>query len=179
MCTVVLSLEKYLYTDFKYKDVNRLSGVNVRILLVWRCMHWASFRKNPLLFLLGLGCMRQAQLSLPVLCVHTDCSDVHASVFWMPTQASQPAAKLPDIPQGVAEYYKPCHIRAGQGYQARLLWSPQNEQSFNWQYFYGKVLSFNWVKLKNNYVNCPYWMWGKSSALPCSSGLSLVFLSII
>lgn len=36
---VVLSLEKYLYTDFKHKDVNRLSGVNVRILLVWGWMH--------------------------------------------------------------------------------------------------------------------------------------------
>lgn len=30
MCTPVLSLEKYLYTDFKFKDVNRLTGVNVQ-----------------------------------------------------------------------------------------------------------------------------------------------------
>lgn len=78
MCTVVLSLEKYLYTDFKHKDVSRLSGVNVRILLVWGWMHWKilskhsfkKYRKNPFLFLMGLGCMRQAQLSFPVLPVH-------------------------------------------------------------------------------------------------------------
>lgn len=50
----------------------------------------------------------------------------------LPTQASQPAAKLPDILQGVAGYYKPCHIRSGQGYPASLLWSPLNEQGFNW-----------------------------------------------
>lgn len=30
MCTLVLSLEKYLYTDLKFKDVNRLTGLNVK-----------------------------------------------------------------------------------------------------------------------------------------------------
>lgn len=30
MCTPVLSLEKYLYADFKFKDVKRLTGFNVK-----------------------------------------------------------------------------------------------------------------------------------------------------
>lgn len=154
----------YLYTDFKCKDVNRLSGVNVRILLVWGWMHWAFFRKNTLLFLMGLGCMRQVQLSFPVLCVCTLTALMSMSQFSeLPTQASQPAGTIPAILQGVAECYKPCDIRAGQGYQATLLWSPRIEQSFNWVFIL-IVLS----KQEE-----------KSPALSCSSGLSLGFLSII
>lgn len=59
MCTVVLSVEKYLYTDFKYKDESRLTGVNVKPV----CQNSATVRMDALRipqekyspFPLGLG----------------------------------------------------------------------------------------------------------------------------
>lgn len=74
----------------------------------------------------GLGLHKAGSAQLPcALCVST-LTALMSQFSELPTQASQPAATIFAILQGVAECYKPCDIRVGQGYQATLLWSPQN-----------------------------------------------------
>lgn len=116
MCTLVLSLEKYLYTDFKYKDVRRLSAE-----FCW-CGDGCTEKYSPntlskntgkiLSSPYGLGLHKAGSAQLPCApCACTLTALMFMSHFsQLPTQATQPAAKIPDILQGMAEFYKP---RAG------------------------------------------------------------------
>lgn len=110
----------------------------------------------------GLGLHEAGSAQLPrALCVCTLTALMSMAGFSeLPTQASQPvAAKFWHSPRSGRVLQT---ISVGQGYQAAPLCSPQNKGNFNW------IIIL--IVLMKKEEKCP--------ALSCSSGLSLVFLSI-